>query len=89
MNIQIDWKELKYQIADKLFNKELDEAYSMGLRGGAEYATRKISMQLYIEQPKQDLTKTQSLGYDKANEIVQGCKQDIREKTGASVWEVH
>ena len=36
-------REVKYQIADKLFCKEMDEAYSMGIRVGAEFAARKMS----------------------------------------------
>ena len=29
------WTEFKYWIADKLFERELDEAFEMGLREGA------------------------------------------------------
>ena len=38
-----NWSDLKYEVADKLFGKELDEAYKMGMRIGSEYATRRLS----------------------------------------------
>lgn len=88
MNIKIDWKEFKYQIADFIFRKELDEAFDMGKKHGAEYATKKISGRLSMPSPKEELTKTQLIGYDKANQLVQACKYDIRVNTGANVYEV-
>ena len=86
MNPSIDWKELKYQIADKLFAKELDEAFDMGLREGARFATSTISFKVYLKESKEDLTKTQAVGYRKAMSIVEDCKTEIREATGANVW---
>lgn len=88
MNIKIDWKELKYRIADLIFKKELDEAFDMGKKQGAEYATRKISNRLSMPSPKEELTKTQLIGYNKADQLVQACKYDIRINTGANVYEV-
>lgn len=78
-------REIKYQIADKLFCKEMDEAYSMGIRVGAEYAARTISFRVDVKESRQDLTKTQKIGYDKAYQIIQDCKPDIEKTTGATL----
>lgn len=75
--------DIKYEIADKLFARELDEAYEHGIRAGAEYATRTISFRVNVKEAAQGLTKTQKIGYDKANAIVQSCKTDIANTTGA------
>ena len=77
--------ELKYRIANFLFAKELDEAYEMGIRIGAEYATRVISFRVGIQEATQELTKTQKIGYDKANAIIQSCKPEIAKTTGATL----
>lgn len=85
MKTTSNWRELKYMIADKLFAYELDEAYAHGVKAGAEFAARTISFQLGLKESTQELTKTQKIGYDKANEVVQSCKEDIRNTTGALV----
>jgi len=77
------WSDIKFEIAEKLFGAELDEAYEMGIRIGAEYATRTISFRVGIKEASQGLTKTQKIGYDKANAIIQECKPDISKTTGA------
>ena len=79
------WADLKYEIIDFIAGDLLDEAYEMGIRVGAEYATRTISFRVGIKEAKAELTKTQKIGYDKANDIVQSCKEDIRKTTGAMV----
>lgn len=78
-----DWRELKYQIADKLFCAELDDAYRMGTQAGAEYATRTISFRMNLKN--KDMTKTQQIGYDKALAALQDAKETIQESTGAQV----
>lgn len=80
-----NWSDLKYEIADLLFGRELDESYEMGIRVGAEYAARTISFRVGAKEASQDLTKTQKIGYDKANQIVQDCKPDIERTTGATL----
>ena len=77
--------ELKYRIADLLFAKELDEAYEMGIRAGAEYATRTIAFRVNLKANADTMTKTQKQGYQVAVEIVEGCKPDIANTTGATV----
>ena len=78
-----DWRELKYQIADKLFCREMDDAFKMGVEHGAEFATRNISFQMNLKN--KDLTKAQQIGYDKALTALQGAKEVIQEATGAQV----
>lgn len=85
MKLKIALSELKYQIADKLFAKELDEAYGMGMRVGAEYAARIISFRVNLNSEKIKLTKTEKQGYLKALDVIQDCKPQIEEKTGATL----
>lgn len=67
--MSIDWRELKYQIADKLFNYELDDAYRMGLQAGSEFATRKLSFALEMKADAIKMTPTEKRGYDRALEV--------------------
>ena len=85
MKLRVALGELKYQIADKLFAKELDEAYGMGMRVGAEYAARIISFRVNLNSEKIKLTKTERAGYLKALDVIQDCKPQIEEKTGATL----
>ena len=79
-----NWSDLKYEVADKLFGKELDEAYKMGIRIGAEYATRKLSFEVSLKRCL-TLTKTEERGYDYAIAAVARIKPEIASQTGASV----
>jgi len=79
-----NWSDLKYEVADKLFGKELDEAYKMGIRVGAEYATRKLSFEVSLKR-RLTLTKTEERGYDYAIEAVARVKPEIANQTGAAV----
>lgn len=85
MKLKIALSELKYQIADKLFAKELDEAYGMGMRVGAEYAARIISFRVNLNSEKIKLTRVEKQGYLKALNVIQDCKPQIEEKTGATL----
>lgn len=62
-------KELKYRIADWLFEAELDEAFEMGLREGARRQTQKIQMALDLNSL--DVAKTNQKGYMVAMEVVE------------------
>lgn len=83
MKIRQAWRNMKYQIADKLFAFELDEAYDMGIRVGAEYATHVISFRTNLNSEKIQLTKTEKKGYEKALQVIQDCKPQIEEKCKA------
>ena len=84
MNTREFLSEVKYQIADKLFCKELDEAYEMGIRAGAEFATRKLSFEVNLKRQLQ-LTKTEDRGYEYAIEAIERVKPEIARTTGATV----
>ena len=84
MTLREALSEIKYQIADKLFCKELDEAYSMGIRAGAEFATRKLSFEVNLKRHLK-LTKTEERGYKYAIEAIQRVKPEIERTTGATV----
>lgn len=83
MKIRQAWRNMKYQIADKLFAFELDEAYDMGIRMGAEYATHVISFRTSLNSEKIKLTKVEKQGYEKALQVIQDCKPQIEEKCKA------
>lgn len=83
MTLREAWREVKYQIADKLFTYELDDAYQMGIREGATYATRKITFNIELKRSRMDMTKTQQIGYDKAIANLGDLRKEIKESTGA------
>ena len=83
MTLREVWREIKYQIADKVFKYEMDEAFQMGIREGATFATRKITFSVELKRERQDLTKTQKLGFEKAIDILQDARKEIKEQTGA------
>jgi hypothetical protein len=84
MNPRLDFKELKYSIADLLFGKELDEAYEMGIRVGAEFATRKLSFEVNLKRNLK-LTKVEERGYGYAIEAIDRVKPEIERTTGATL----
>ena len=75
----LDLKELRYWIADKLFTKELDEAFSMGIREGADFATYKLCFNVKL-QNHLTLTKTEQKGYDKAIESMEAAKEEVQKR---------
>jgi hypothetical protein len=56
----------------------------MGMRIGAEYATRKLSFEVSLKRCL-TLTKTEERGYDYAIAAVARIKPEIASQTGASV----
>ena len=83
MNLREAWREVKYQIADKVFKYEMDEAFQMGIREGATFSTRKITFAVELKADRLNMTKTQKLGYQKAIDIVRDTRAVIKEQTGA------
>lgn len=79
-----NWSDFKYEVADFLFGKELDEAYEMGIRAGAEFATRKLSFEVNLKRQLK-LTKTEERGYDYAIDAIKRVKPEIATTTGAMV----
>jgi len=62
-------KELKYKIADWLFEAELDEAFNLGLKEGARRQKHKIDMAL--DMASLDLAKSNQKGYMMAMEVIE------------------
>ena len=79
-----NWADFKYEVAELLFAKQLDEAYKDGIRIGAEFATRKLSFEISLKRHL-TLTKVESRGYDHAFVAINRAKEEIRNTTGASV----
>jgi hypothetical protein len=73
------WQNLKYEIANRWLNSELDEAYHDGLREGASYALHKVAMEL---QREIELTKTQKQGYDIAVQRFRMINDSVKERFG-------
>jgi len=83
MNLREAWREVKYQIADKVFKYEMDEAFQLGIREGATFSTRKITFEVELKADRLNMTKTQKLGYQKAIDIVRDTRAVIKDQTGA------
>ncbi len=77
--------EMKYWIADKFFNYELDEAFRHGMQEGAQYATTWLTMRVEINRERIKMTKTQVAGYDKAIEVIKDERKEIAQRTGAKL----
>lgn len=76
-----DWVLFKYEIADFLFKKQLDEAYEQGMRVGAEYASRMLSFSVRnLDTSK--MTKTQKIGHEASMAAIIEAKKDVMRKTG-------
>lgn len=78
-----NWEQFKYDLADFFFSKQMDEAYEQGIRIGAEYAARTISFRVGLKEEKLSLTKTEARGYTHALNVIETCKSDISNTTGA------
>ena len=68
--------ELKEWIAERFFEKQLDEAYALGIREGMRAATQTISFRVSLQD--KDLTKTQRIGLLKAMYIINDFKEEQR-----------
>lgn len=78
-----DWKFFLYDVADRLFPKQMDEAYEQGIRVGAEYAARLISFMVIEAGEKAELTKNQEKGYQVARSAIIEAKKKVHARTGA------
>ena len=68
------WRELKYWIADHLFEYELDEEFELGIKEGQNRTASTIRVKMdYKKKLAQEtgLTKTQALGWDRCMEGVE------------------
>ena len=78
-----DWKFFLYDVADRLFPKQMDEAYEQGIRVGAEYAARLMSFMVVEAGENAELTKQQEKGYEIARKAIRDAKKKIHARTGA------
>lgn len=62
------FREIKYWIADHLFEYELDEAFRLGVTEGRRVQGAITRLELQLRQP--EMTKTQLTGYEMAREVV-------------------
>jgi len=61
-------REWKYQLAQKFFERELDDAYKMGIREGVEQVTKAITFNMSLRDPH--ITKGQIVAWNAAKTIV-------------------
>jgi hypothetical protein len=61
-------REWKYELAQKFFEKELDDAYKMGIREGVEQVTKSIAFDMSLRDPH--ITKGQIVAWNTAKAIV-------------------
>lgn len=78
-----NFSDAMYDLADFFFPKQMDKAYEQGIRIGAEFAARIISMEVTMAGEKAELTKTQEKTYQIATNAIIDSKKKIMRKTGA------
>ena len=78
-----DIKDWLYDLADKIFPKQMDKAYEQGIRVGAEYAARLMSFAIHEAGEKANLTKAQQVGFEVTKKAVREAKKTITSRTGA------
>jgi hypothetical protein len=83
MKSRISFRDLMYDLADKLFPSAMDKAYDQGIRIGAEHASRVMSFEITQIAEKQKLTAAQKVGYELALQAVKDAKRKITARTGA------
>ena len=79
-----NWADFKYEIADRLFNAQLDEAFRDGQRSGVEYASRVISSAVSNLADVQ-MTKTQRVGHEASKAAIVEAKKEIMRRTGVAL----
>ena len=78
------WKDIRYEIADKLFNGAMDEAFRQGQHSGIEFASRQIGFAVRRLELT-NMTKTQRIGYDASVTAIAEAKKEIMIKTGVTL----
>lgn len=66
-------REWKYQLAQKFFERELDDAYRMGIREGVEQVTKSIAFDLALRDVH--IAKSHLVTWNTAKKIVQKTSQ--------------
>ena len=61
-------KDWKYELAQKFFESELDDAYKMGIREGVEQVTKAITFDMTLRDAH--ITKPQLVAWNTAKAIV-------------------
>jgi hypothetical protein len=79
------WREVKEQLGDWFFSRELDDAHDRALRYGIEQATKTLSFQLEINKTKIKMTPTERKGYEKAQQVFADTRIRLASHTGADV----
>ena len=67
------FSEWKYKIADRFFERELDEAFILGIKEGKRRQASHLRVDLEYKRTRAKetgLTKTQLIGYDRCMEVV-------------------
>lgn len=62
------WTELKYWIADHLFEDELDEAFELGIKEGGR--RKIIQAQAHLSKMREDSSKSAQGGIDAAHKML-------------------
>lgn len=72
--------ELKYWIADRLFSRELDDAFRLGVKSGVNQAASTIAFRVGLKRVV--MTKTEEKGYDKALQNLAAARTEVVSKVG-------
>jgi hypothetical protein len=79
------WRELKEQLGDWFFSRELDETHDRALRYGIEQATKTLSFHLELQKGKIKMTPTERKGYEKAQQVFADTRIRLASHTGADL----
>jgi hypothetical protein len=71
-------KDWKYELAQKFFENELDDAYKMGIREGVEQVTKAITFDMTLRDVH--ITKPQLVAWNTAKTIVAKTAQMFLQK---------
>lgn len=78
-------KDIKEQLSELLFQDELEEAFKLGQKSGAEFAMRKISFEVKLKKHL-NLTKVENRGYERSIEVIERVKDDITTRLDLKPW---
>lgn len=79
------FRQIKDQLAEWFFRRDLDETHDRALRYGMEQATRILSFHLDKEKEKIKMTPTERKGYEKAQQVFRDTRAGLKAHFGADL----
>lgn len=79
------FRQIKDQLAEWFFRRDLDETHDRALRYGVEQATRILSFQMDTQKEKIKMTPAERRGYEKAQQVFTDVRYSFRGQFGANL----